>query len=1055
MRHITRLFWMLLVCLSANGAAQQMDWAALEYRFVGPYRGGRSTAVTGVEGRPNVFYFGATGGGLWKSEDYGASWTNVSDGWFASPSIGAVRVAPSDPNLVYVGTGSDGLRSNVISGKGVYKSVDGGKTWQHLGLERTGHIGALEIHPQNHNVVFVAAIGQAFAPNPERGVFRTRDGGRTWEKVLYLSDTTGFADLELLPSNPDIIFAAAWRAERKPWTIISGGKECGIYKSVDGGDSWTRLGQGLPKGIMGKIDLAVCRADSRVVYALVEAPGNEGGLYRSDDQGLTWRMVSDYKPLLHRPFYFCNVEVDPTDPDHVFVMALRLYESRDGGKTWRTIRTPHGDDHDLWINPDDPRIMIEANDGGANVTLDGGKTWSSQFNQPTAELYQVEVDEQYPYWLYAGQQDNYTAIAVPSLPPRSHQLGAGALVMDVGGCETGPAVPRPDDPDIVYVNCKGRFGVYHKRTGQEQHYDVGARYMYGHNPRDLKYRFQRVSPIHISPHDPDVVYHASQYVHRTTDGGKTWETISPDLTAFEPDKQVISGSPITRDITGEEFYSTIYSIRESKLQQGLIWVGANDGPVHLTRDGGKTWKNVSPKKLPPGGRVDCVEPSPHDPAKAYIAVLRYQLGDWRPWVFRTDDYGKHWTLLTDGTNGIPPDHPVRVVREDPERPGLLFAGTEYGMFVSFDDGASWQPFQQNLPVTPVTDIKIHRGDLVLSTMGRGFWILDDISALRQTFDPGKPFLFQPQKSWRWRYRRSRGTEAVRAPDFPPPSVIIDYYLPEKAARPLRLEILNARGEVVRVLEGESARTQTPGARDMQTGISEPVTTARGLDGSKGLHRFRWDMRHTGPWHPQPNRRWRGGPLVAPGTYTAHLVVDGQTLEQTFELAADPRVLAAGVSQEDMEAQEALCLKVVDLLSEARRLADRLDKERKALEAKADRTEAENARLDTLRHKLDLLVTPEGRYPRPRLIDQIGYLYGIISRADQRPGQDAYMRYEGAGTRAGGGEGVTGHAPVCRLCRFDHVRKQISRIISMRVQLSDVKCGERCGILCRPSLPAFS
>ncbi|RME42614.1 MAG: hypothetical protein D6796_14150, partial [Caldilineae bacterium] len=518
----------------------------------------------------------------------------------------------------------------------------------------------MEIHPTDHNVAFVAAIGQPFKPNAQRGVFRTRDGGKSWEKVLFLSDTTGFADIELLPSNPNILFAAAWRAERKPWTIISGGKENGIYKSVDGGDSWTKLTNGLPTDLVGKIDLAVSRADSRVLYALVEAPGKQGGLYRSDDQGESFRQVSDKPELLHRPFYFCNVEADPTDPDHVFVMALRLYESKDGGKTWGTIPTPHGDDHDLWIHPENPRILIEANDGGANVSLDGGKSWSSQFNQPTAELYQVEVDNQHPYWLYAGQQDNYSAIAVPSLPPHSHQLGGGAFLLDVGGCETGPAVPHPTNPDIVFSNCKGRFSVFNKTTGQDQRYDVGAANMYGHNPRDLRYRFQRVSPIHVSPHDPDVVYHCSQFVHRSTDGGKSWETISPDLTAFPPDRQVISGSPITRDITGEEFYSTIYSIRESKLQKGLIWVGANDGPVHLTRDGGQSWQNVTPGSLPPGGRVDCVEPSPHDPAKAYIAVLRYQLGDERPYIYRTDDFGKSWTLLTDGRNGIPADHPTRV-----------------------------------------------------------------------------------------------------------------------------------------------------------------------------------------------------------------------------------------------------------------------------------------------------------------------------------------------------------------------------------------------------------
>ncbi len=995
MRRFTRLCWLLWMCLSANAAAQQIDWTALQYRFVGPYRGGRSTAVTGVEGRPGLFYFGATGGGLWKTENYGASWTNVSDGYFASPSIGAVRVAPTDPNVIYVGTGSDGLRSNVISGKGVYKSVDGGRTWQHVGLEHTGHIGALEIHPDNHNVVFVAAIGQAFAPNAERGVFRTRDGGRSWEKVLFLNDTTGFVDLELLPSNPDIVFAAAWRAQRKPWTIISGGEACGIYKSVDGGDTWTRLEAGLPKTIMGKIDLAVCRADSRVVYALIEAPDDKGGLYRSDDQGLHWRQVSRYKPLLHRPFYFCNVELDPTNPERVFVMALRLYESQDGGKSWRTIPTPHGDDHDLWIDPYNPLVMIEANDGGANVTLDGGKTWSSQFNQPTAELYQVEVDEQYPYWLYAGQQDNYSAIAVPSLPPYSHQLGSGALMMNVGGCETGPAVPRPDNPDIVYANCKGRFSIFDKRTGQAQHFPLGVQFMYGHNPRELKYRFQRVAPIHISPHDPDWVYHASQYVHRSTDGGRTWTTISPDLTAFEADKQLISGTPITRDITGEEFYSAIYSLRESKLQRGLIWTGANDGPVYLTRDGGKTWQRVTPSALPPGSRIDCVEPSPHDPAKAYIAALRYQLGDWHPYAFKTEDYGRHWTLLTDGTNGIPADCPVRVLREDPLRPGLLFAGTECGMFVSFDDGETWQPFQQNLPLTPVTDIKIHRGDLVLSTMGRGFWILDDISPLRQTFDPTKPFLFKPQKSWRYRYRRNPGTAAVSAPSYPPPSVIVDYYLPDELEQPLRIEIRNAQGTRVRVLESKqtTGSTQTPHDH-MQTLLEEPKTVVRELETTKGLHRFRWDMRHAGPWHEQPHRRWRGGPLVAPGIYTIRLVLgEGHVLEQSFELAADPRVLAVGITQDDMEAQEALCLKVVQLLSEARRLAAQLEQVQKALKAKDRQTPADEARLKAIGRKLDRLVTPQGPYPKPRLIDQINYLYGIISRADQRPGQDAYLRYE--------------------------------------------------------------
>lgn len=1005
---LTLLFLLETLCLLAQAPAP--DFSIFQYRFVGPWRGGRVTAVTGVDSQPNVFYMGATGGGVWKSEDYGVSWQNVSDGYFDTPSIGAIRVAPSDPNIVYVGTGSDGLRSNIISGKGVYKSVDAGRTWQHIGLEKAGLIGALEIHPTDHNVVFVAAIGQPFQPNPERGVFRTRDGGRTWQKVLFLSDTTGFADLELLPSNPNVIYAAAWRAERKPWTIISGGRENGIYKSVDGGDTWVKLTNGLPTDLVGKIDLAVSAADSRVLYALVEAPGDQGGLYRSDDQGASFKKVSDNKDLLHRPFYFCNITADPTNPDIVYAQALRLYKSTDGGRTWKTIPTPHGDDHDLWINPHNPDLMIESNDGGANVTTDGGKSWSSQFNQPTAELYQVEVDDQYPYWLYAGQQDNYTAIAVPSLPPTSHQYGPAAFIMDVGGCETGPAVPKPHSPHIVYSNCKGRFSVFDKRTGQERHYDVGARNMYGHNPRDLLYRFQRVSPIHVSPHDPNVVYHCSQFVHRTTDDGKTWETISPDLTANEPDKQVISGSPITRDITGEEFYSTIYAIRESPLVPGLIWVGANDGPVHVTRDGGQNWLDVTPRTLPPGGRVDAVEPSPHQSDKAYIAVLRYQLGDWRPYIFKTENLGRSWTLLTPGDNGLPADCPTRVVREDPQRPGLLFAGTECGMFISFDDGRNWLPFQQNLPVTPVTDIKIKGDDLVLSTMGRGFWILDDITPLRLGWQ-GKPLsgpvLFQPAVTVRRRPVAARGTDAIPASDYPPPAALIHYYLPKAASQPLRLEILYSeqtpgRGDtrtqqlICTITSSDPKQpADQDSPRDMATGRTT-FTVDASLHNQPGLHRYRWDMRHPGPWHPNPRRRFRNGPYVSPGAFIIRLYMDDTVLQQPLFLTPDPRILDAGLTLDDLQRQESLALQVVDLLSEAYRLEQSLRSEIENLEKKEKNgslTPDERSNLDALRKKRSLLVNDEGPYPQNMLISQIQYLYGIIADADQLPGRDAYTRYE--------------------------------------------------------------
>jgi photosystem II stability/assembly factor-like uncharacterized protein len=748
-------------------------FADLTYRMVGPSRGGRVTAVSGIAEEPGTFYMGATGGGVWKTSDYGQSWVNVSDGYFETASIGAIDVADSDPNVVYVGTGSDGIRSNVITGRGVYKSTDAGQSWSFLGLRDAGQIGAVIIHPDDPDLVYVAAIGQAFAPNPERGVYRTRDGGASWEQILFVSDSTGAVDLEFAPDNPREIYASMWRAERKPWTIISGAREGGVYKTTDGGDSWAKLTNGLPGDLIGKSDLAVSAADPDRLYALIEAPDAERGLYLSDDRGASFRLVNTDSGLTDRPFYYCNVDADPSNADVVYVNSTRFYRSEDGGESFRRRSTPHGDNHDMWINPYDPNLYIQANDGGANVTRDGGGTWSTQRNQPTAELYQVDIDDRFPYWIYAGQQDNST-IAVPSLPPYSAPGGATAHWKSIGGCETGPAVPKPGDPNIVYANCKGRFGRYNAETGQEKQYYVGAQNLYGHNPKDLNYRFQRVSPIEISPHDPNVVYHGSQHLHRTADEGVTWETISPDLTAFDPTRQMPSGMPLTRDITGEEHYSTLYAVEESPLTQGVIWTGANDGPVHVTRDGGRTWSEVTPDDLPPEGRVQSIEPSPHRPGKAYIAVYRYLLGDWQPYIYRTEDYGASWTRLTTGTNGIPADYPTRVVREDPDREGLLYAGTEFGMFISFDDGTHWQPFQLNLPVTPVTDIKVYRQDLVLSTMGRSFWIIHDISPLHELdrrVVSAQAHMFQPRDAYRMRY--SSFGRGPADPEYPPAGAVID------------------------------------------------------------------------------------------------------------------------------------------------------------------------------------------------------------------------------------------------------------------------------------------
>ncbi len=986
----------LLLALFFSSALVAQDFKALKYRTVGPGRGGRVTTVTGTPLLPGTFYLGASGGGVWKSNDYGTSWNNVSDGHFKTPSIGAIEVAVNDPNIVYVGTGSDGLRSNVISGKGMYKSIDAGKTWEHIGLLNVGQIGAVEIDPTNHNVVWVAAIGNAFKANSERGIYKTIDGGQHWEKVLFVSDKVGFSDLELLPGNPNIVYAAAWKAKRTPWTIISGGnkEEGGIYKSINGGKDWIKLEKGLPKGLIGKIDLAVSPVNSSILYAVIEAPEKEGGLYKSVDQGRSFKQVSNNKGLVNRPFYYTNIELDPTNPDIIYSNANPLLKSIDGGKTWKRMSVPHGDNHDIWINPNNPNLLIQANDGGANVTHNGGKTWSTQFNQPTGELYQVEVDDQYPYWLYAGQQDNYTTIAVPSFAPNAIQNTGVGWIINTGGCETGPAVPRPGNHNTVYVNCKGRFGVFNKLTGLEKGYYVGASNIYGHNPKDLEYRFQRVAPIHVSPHNPNVVYHGSQYLHKTITEGLIWETISPDLTAFEADKQVISGSPITRDITGEEYYSTLYSIRESKLKEGLIWTGSNDGVISVTKDGGKTWENVTPRKLPKGGRVESVEPSQFNPAKAYVVVDRHLLGDAKPYIYKTSDYGKSWELISTASNGIPLDFTSRVLREDPVRSGLLYVGTEFGLFVSFDDGNSWKPFQQNLPVTPVTDIKIFRGDLIVSTMGRSFWILDNITTLRQpevnTLD-ANPWLFKPDATIRYRYPKVRNAKTA-FPKYDKTSVTIDYFIPKAHKGKIQLQILDANKNPVIAFVSDSTKQKSPDKVIEDMDLSQLITLVdTKLSQKPGLNRFHWDLKHKGPWNKDKKKRYKNGPMVVPGTYTAILTIGAQSFSQNFEIKIDPRVKGNGTTEADIIKQVTMQNNIVVLLSKARKLQESLEKEAKKLKGKT--AKAKISRLEKINTALRLLKNEKGAYPQQMLVSQISYVLNMINNADQIPGQDAVQRFE--------------------------------------------------------------
>ncbi len=970
----------------------ERTFSHLSYRNVGPSRGGRVTAVAGHRAHPFTFYMGATGGGVWKTEDYGTTWRPISDGYFETGSIGSIRVAPSDSDVVYVGTGSDGIRSNVITGRGLYYSDDAGATWERRGLVEMGQLAAVEVHPEDAAVAYVAALGNPWAKSMERGVYRTRDAGRTWDQILFASDSVGAVDLEINPQNPSELYAAMWMGRRQPWTIISGmeasAQEDGIWKSTDGGDTWEYKSQGLPAGLIGKIDLSVSADMPNRVYALVETTDPNEGLYRSDDFGETWELVSDQRGIMNRPFYYTNVTADPTDGDHVYVNNEGYYESTDGGRTFERRSTPHGDNHDTWINPDNPLVQIQSNDGGANVTLDGGRTWSTQFNQPTAELYQVDVDDQFPYWLYAGQQDN-TTIRVPSNPPGTPSQGGHQGNWEaVGGCETGPAVPKPGDPTIVYSNCKGRFGRYNQDTGQEKQYYVGFQNLYGANPADLNYRFQRVVPIEVSPHDASTVYHGSQFVHKTTDEGVTWEQISPDLTAFRPERQMASGGPITRDITGEEHYSVLYAIEESPVEAGVIWTGANDGVVNVTRDGGQTWTDVTPPDMAPEGRVQTIDPSPHAGGKAYFAYYRTLLGDPTPFIYKTEDYGQSWELLTPGDNGIPADYATRAIREDPVREGLLYAGTEFGMFVSLDDGGSWEKFQYGLPRTPITDIKVKEGDLVLSTMGRAFWIMDNLSPLRQVDEAmaaGGAFFFQPEDAYR--ERRGFGGFGPSGPDEPQysrPGAELDYMLPT-GVQSVRIDILDAAGQEVRSFESTARGATTEQAQEMrapfmrESGAAAPTT-------DEGLNRFVWDLTVVGP-----NGAPRGGPVVVPGTYTARLTADGvafSVTERSFEVLMDPRVAADGVTLADLQAQFDLGIEIRTAIEDADATIERL---RGAQERVAEGTDVEQELKEIERALLtDETITS---YPQPMLRDQMNYLYRNSQAADQEPGADMYERLE--------------------------------------------------------------
>jgi photosystem II stability/assembly factor-like uncharacterized protein len=964
-------------------------WSGMKYRMIGPNRGGRVTAVTGVPSQPYTFYMGSTGGGVWKTTDAGHSWQNISDAYFTVASIGAVEVSQSNPNAIYVGTGSSKIRSNVSIGRGMYKSTDAGKTWTWTGLRDTGQIATVRVDPANPDLVYAAALGDPFVPNPDRGVFRSKDGGKTWQKVLYVSDTLGAADLEIQPGSPNVLFACLWHGQRKPWTIISGAREGGIYKSTDGGDTWNKLAGGLPNDLFGRANVAISASKPNRIYALIEAkPGS--GLYRSEDAGATWTLINGQGSIITRPFYYDTLGVDPNDSDVVFVGDENWFRSSDGGKTFRRAQAPHGDHHDIWINPKNSQFMVQSNDGGANISLDGGRTWSTQDNQPTAEIYQVAVDNQYPYRVYGAQQDNTTVI-VPSL-----SLGDGQQFRDGPGCETGPIIPNLDKAQLVYGSCKGQFSRLNLTTADEQQYWVGAQSLYGNAGSELTYRFQRVSPMEVSPFDQNTIYYGSQFLHRSRDGGVNWQKISPDMTAHPAGTQGASGEPITRDATGEEVYSTLYTIGESPVQRGVIWTGSNDGPVWVTRDDGKTWTDVTPKDMPTGGRIQNIEPSPHRPGTAYFAAYRYLLGDFAPYIYRTDDFGKTWTKLTDGKNGIAPDEPTRVVREDPTRAGLLYAGTEFGMYISFDNGAHWQSFQMNLPHTPITDVKLAHNDLILSTQGRSFWILDNLSPLRQIKDTSateSAILFTPREAIR--ANGGRGGGRGNPIQYPQAGAQIDYFLGKAGGSDLKMEILDANGKVIRTFTGGATAQEERAAEAAPSDDEEGGGGGRGrgvvtrLDASAGMHRVTWDLRYPGPWQSAARPEGPNGPVGVPGKYSVRLTSGSYVNTQPLTVVEDPRNAAAGVALSDLSEQFTHNMRVRDLVSEINQLVARIRAAQQSLKGKA----ASANQLDAVDSLASHLITPSIRYSKPELQTHITYLYQMTNSVDEKPGNDALERYQ--------------------------------------------------------------
>ncbi len=863
-------------------AFPQELYSSMEYRSIGPHRGGRSAAVTGVPGEPNKFYFGAAGGGVWKTLDGGRTWGNISDGYFGG-SIGAVEVAKSDPNVIYVGGGEKTLRGNVSSGYGIWKTENGGKTWVSAGLKNSRHVPRIKIHPTNADIVYAAVLGNIYKPTQDRGIYKSVDGGKTWSKKLYVNDQSGFVDLTLDPNNPRILYASSWRAKRTPYSLSSGGDGSALWKSTDSGENWTEISknEGFPKDTLGIIGVTVSPKNSERVWAIVENKA-KGGLYRSDDGGKKWTRVNEERKLRQRAWYYTRLYADTEDEDVVYVLNVRYHKSTDGGKSFNTFNAPHGDHHDLWIAPEDSKRMIIGDDGGAQITYDGGETWSTYYNQPTAQYYRVTTDNASPYRIYVAQQDNSTLRV-------NHRSDGGSIGEDdweeTAGGESAHIAVDPADNDIVYGGSYDGFltRVNHK-TGTVRGINVWPDNPMGHGAEGMKYRFQWNFPIIFSRHNPKKLYTFSNHVHVTENEGQSWKLLSDDLTRNDPAKLVSSGGPITQDNTSVEYYCTIFAANESPLKEGLLWVGSDDGLIHVTKDGGQNWDNVTPKNMPEWNMINSIEPSAFDEGTCYVAATRYKLGDFQPYLYKTTDYGQTWAKITNGINN---EHFTRVVREDPKRKGLLYAGTETGMYVSFDDGANWSPFQMNLPIVPITDLTIKENNLVVATQGRSLWILDDLTILHQLDDAKKnssSILYKPKDSYRTKGRASSKPSKTAGQNHPN-GVISHFYLKNLSEK-------DSVSLTYTSMAGDTLASYSNASKDKD----------KKLKVKKGGNTHVWDTRGKGAKLLDGMIMWWAsldGAKAVPGQYKVHLNVNGSSSSQTFKIIPDPR---AEASVDDMQKQ---------------------------------------------------------------------------------------------------------------------------------------------------------